>query len=61
MSKQRDTVQIVINDVPGDLAEKIAIIAKREGRSRAAQLRIELERIVRERETKETPAISKAA
>lgn len=49
MSKPKN-VQIVINDVPEELVSKIEEIAKREGRSRSAQVRKFLERVVAEAE-----------
>lgn len=43
-------VQIVVSGVPQELVEKIEKLAKRDNRSRAAQIRVLLKEIVEERE-----------
>jgi len=50
MQNRKPEVQIVIPGVPLDLSERLAKLAKREGRSRAAQVRVLLEEIVSMRE-----------
>lgn len=56
MPKERDEVQIVVSGVPASLEERIRKIAKRERRSRAAQIRVLLEEIVAAREREVTKA-----
>jgi len=57
---KNDTVQIVVPGVPRDLATRLEKIAKREKRSRVAQIRLMLEEVVDERE-RELAAHPKAA
>ncbi|HEX8313285.1 MAG TPA: hypothetical protein VF614_18305 [Chthoniobacteraceae bacterium] len=53
---ENEVVQLVINDVPRALAEKLRALAKREGRSRAAQVRMLLNEIVTEKESARSAA-----
>ena len=50
MPRSKTAVQIVIPGVPNSLADRLTKLAKREGRSRAAQVRVLLEEIVATRE-----------